>query len=162
MCWAPCTEEEKFMSSFWHCLRSGVCTICIGSTALWAPSRPVSPLPDAADWADPWAAPTACAQVRRRGHGIAQRSSCRKDKADRCHGVSLILSYHARSLMHGRNLSLFNYEKEEFVPVKSIWQKCSDCFRCRIIFFYQVTAISLLPNVFWWIELLFLCCLQRV
>lgn len=41
--------------------------------------------------------------------------------ADRCHGVSLILSYHTWSLIGGRNLSLFNYEKEgEFVPVKGI------------------------------------------
>lgn len=41
--------------------------------------------------------------------------------ADGYHSVSLILSYHTWSFITGRNLSLFNYEKEgEFVPVKGI------------------------------------------
>lgn len=54
---------------------------------------------------------------------------------------------HMWSLIDGRNLSLFNYEKEgEFVTVKGIGQKCS---AGHIIFFYQVTAISLSPNLFW-------------
>lgn len=53
-----------FTSSCRHCFHSRVCTTCIGGAALWAPSHPVSPVPGAADWAGPWAAPVACVQVR--------------------------------------------------------------------------------------------------
>ena len=91
---------------------------------MWAPSCPVNPLPDAADWAGPWSAPTACAGAR--GEAMAlHRGACAGSGycpvPDGCHSASLILSYYTWSLFGGRNLSLFNYEKEgKFVPVKGI------------------------------------------
>lgn len=51
----------------------------VRNAALWPPSCPVSPSPDAADWHGPWAAPTVYTPVRVRGHSIAQRSLCGKE-----------------------------------------------------------------------------------